>query len=215
MTNFRIVSIDEPIADSPEATQLLVSAVFRASLMNLLPEWVAARQEVTLDRAFVREFGEVVSQAGIGQEAVLALDAKLAQDPIGDGIAAELSSLWQALDDSPHPQGEWAGVRERLEDEQLARLLQISPSSLRRYASGQRETPDQVAWRLHTLTRIIAALIGSYNDYGVRRWFERPRAQLGGRSPAEVIVDAKNEDDPQLAQVIALAEALVGPALAA
>jgi hypothetical protein len=111
-------------------------------------------------------------------------------------------------------QEEWACVRERLDDGQLARLLRISRSSLRRYAAGERETPEGVAWRLHSLARIVAALAGSYNDYGIRRWFERLRVELDGRSPAHVFVEAESEADPELARVVDLAEALVGPSLA-
>lgn len=80
--------------------------------------------------------------------------------------------------------------------------------------AGCARRQDEIAWRLHTLTRIIAALSGSYNDYGVRRWFQRPRAQLDGQTPAEVFTEVGGEDDEQLNSLVELAEALVGPALA-
>jgi hypothetical protein len=51
---------------------------------------------------------------------------------------------------------------------------------------------NEVAWRLHTLTRILAALTGSYNDYGIRSWFHRPRAQFDGRSPADVFATVED-----------------------
>ena len=98
-------------------------------------------------------------------------------------------------------------------DDLLAVLVGgISPSSLRRYSAGERETPDEVAWRLHALARIVAALRGSYNAYGIRRWFERRRSQLGERTPGQVLVDAESEDDAQ--EVVRLAEALLGPGMA-
>jgi hypothetical protein len=37
-----------------------------------------------------------------------------------------------------------------------------------------------VAERLHWLAMVVADLAGSYNALGIRRWFERPRALLGG-----------------------------------
>ena len=169
-----------------------------------------SRLAVALDEDFLREFTERVRAAGIGRNLVVpdSLDAET--------LPETARSIRQALDRSPHPQGEWGHVRERLGDEHLAKLLEISQSSLRRYASGQRDTPDPVAWRLHVLTRLIASLSGSYNDYGVRRWFHRPRAQLGGQSPAEVFAAASTSgDDEPLEMLVELAEALTGPGLAA
>jgi hypothetical protein len=121
----------------------------------------------------------------------------------------------EALDASPIPGGEWRPAREVLGDELLARLVGgISPSSLRRYAAGARETPDDVAWRLHVVARLLASLLGSYNDYGVRRWFERRRTALDGKAPAEVLQAADDEGDEHLRRVLALADDLVGAAAA-
>jgi len=207
MGELRIASISDPSLESAEATRVLLAIVYRAALMDLLPE--RGDGEIVVDRGWLRGLADAIGRAGIGRAVTLELAGA------GEGLAAPLWALWEALDESPYPRGEWRGMRERLGDEQLARLLRISPSSLRRYAGGERETPDEVAWRLHALTRIVAALLGSYNDYGVRRWFERSRAQLGGRSPAEAFVAADGEDDADLRAVVELAEALVGPAVAA
>ena len=99
--------------------------------------------------------------------------------------ADDLRALVEALDASPMPGGEWRPARELLGDELLARLVGgVSQSSLRRYASGARETPDDIAWRLHVVARILAALLGSYNAYGVRRWFERRRTPSAGSRPS-------------------------------
>jgi hypothetical protein len=214
MNSFRITSIAEPIAESPEAARYVVASVFRADLMDLLPEWVEGQSELVIDAPFLRDFGACVVGAGIGRGLPLVFEGDAILTAPREELDEAVRSLWQALDDSPYPEGEWSGVRARLEDEQLSDLLQVSTSSIRRYASGQRETPDEIAWRLHTLTRIIAALSGSYNDYGVRRWFERPRAQLDGRSPSELIAEATSEDDPELVGVVDLAESLVGPGVA-
>jgi hypothetical protein len=215
MSEVRIESIAEPIADSPEAVRWAIKSVFRAALMDLLPEDVEQSRVVVLDTNFLLDFADVVGDAGIGQTILLDLNSALIKKASSKQIGDALRSLWQALDESPYPEGEWGGVRERLSDEQLADLLQISTSSLRRYATGARETPDEVAWRLHALTRIIAALSGSYNDYGIRRWFERPRTQIDGRAPSEFFREAETEDDERLRAVVDLAEALVGPASAA
>jgi hypothetical protein len=203
MSAIRIMSISDDVAATASARRRLLDLVFRAEVMDLLPR----RGEIDLDREFVADLTATLNRAGIARATRAG-----ASDPLDEAAAG---TLWRALDESPYPAGEWPGIREYLDDELLARLVGISPSSLRRYASGTRETPDGVAWRLHGLGRIVAALIGSYNAYGVRRWFERARAQLDGRTPAQVLAAATSEDDPELAAVVRLAEALVGPSLAA
>jgi hypothetical protein len=57
--------------------------------------------------------------------------------------------------------------------------------------------------------------VGSYNDYGIRRWFERPRNALGGATPSEVVENAKSEDDEGLGRLLSLAEELTGAGAAA
>jgi hypothetical protein len=55
---------------------------------------------------------------------------------------------------------------------------------------------------------IVGDLSGAYNEMGIRQWFARKRAQLGGRAPAEFF---EEEWDPKAtgpAQVRDLARAL-------
>jgi len=72
----------------------------------------------------------------------------------------------------------------------------VSTSSLRRYTAGARPTPDDVAARLHHVALIVGDIAGSYNDIGVRRWFTRPRTQLGTQTPATVLTGASHDGDP-------------------
>ena len=76
----------------------------------------------------------------------------------------------------------------------LAGLIGISSTSLRRYQSGARVMPDKVKARLQFLSLIVEHLAGAYNDVGIRRWFERKRVLLQGRSPVEIL---SNEWKPQ------------------
>ena len=87
----------------------------------------------------------------------------------------------------------------------LARLLGISTVSLRRYLSGSRTTPDDVAARLHALALIVGDLAGAYNDAGVRRWFVRARTVLGNRAPVDVLTSGWRPEDPGPRQVRGLA----------
>lgn len=115
-----------------------------------------------------------------------------------------------ALEGSPLPHQEWGALRHTLGDELLARLCGISEVSLRRYASGARPTPDSVAQRLHVLALIVADLRGAYNDYGIRRWFQRPRTQLDGRPPEAYLPTAWTPDSAEVAVIRRLAASLLG-----
>ena len=44
-----------------------------------------------------------------------------------------------------------------------------------------------VAERLHWIAMVTSDLAGSYNEFGIRRWFERPRSQLNGRSARQLL----------------------------
>ena len=121
-----------------------------------------------------------------------------------------MQSLIVALEASPAPKFEWSGLARVFDDEQLASLLDVSMSSLKRYQSGERTTPDQVAARLHFLALVAGDLAGSYNDIGIRRWLTRKRSLLGGRSPAQLLVSDWDPEDAGPRRVSELARELVG-----
>ena len=101
-----------------------------------------------------------------------------------------------------------AGGSPALGADLLARLLRISPVSLRRYRSGARTTPAPVAVRLHALALMAGDLAGACNEAGVRRWFVRPRTVLDNRAPVDVLVPGWGPDDTGPRQVRGLASAL-------
>lgn len=155
----------------------------------------------------------------LGPEHVQSALAGLAERGVGrvllldDSESALVRALEEALaltEDAPMPDGEWAGVVPILGDDLVLSMLGIGPASLRRYASGQRVTPDGVAARLHVLALLVADLNGSYNDFGIRRWFTRVRPQLDGRSPAQVLRGDWDPDSEDAGRVRALAAELVG-----
>jgi hypothetical protein len=211
VVDFRIVSIADPFG-KPGLVPLSFALLARAQVMGFLPEEVGG--ETRLDLRLIEGVAGRLSAVGVAQEQALALRQAAAEQD-GEQIELALRRTIEAVDASPQPEGEWEPARELLGDELLARLLGISASSLRRYAVGERTTPDESAWRLHTVARILAALVGSYNGYGVRRWFDRPRRALDGQTPAELVAAAASEEDDRLRAVIDVAASLAGPALAA
>lgn len=85
------------------------------------------------------------------------------------------------------PQGEWPQLVATLGDLLLAEVLGVSASSVRRYAAQDRPTPQSVAVRLHFTALLVADLAGAYNEYGIRRWFTRPRSRLDGKRPVDLL----------------------------
>lgn len=116
-----------------------------------------------------------------------------------------------SVEDSPMPDSEWVGLSERLSD-LLPGLVGASPSSVSRYRSNVRPTPDSVAVRLHVLALIVTDLAGSYNDFGIRRWFQRPRAALNGQAPIDILTGAWDPDSDDVQRVRRLAGWLTGQA---
>jgi hypothetical protein len=210
----QIESIESPLLETGTAASLALALVARAQTMGFLP--VRRSRRIELDRAFLEELAEQIRRSGIAAAATTALVQAARTEPVdNERVVDALRATLAGVDASPHPEGEWEPARELVGDDLLARLLAVSPSSLRRYASGERQTPDYVAWRLHLVARVLADLIGSYNDYGIRRWFDRRRTALDGATPAQLFEAAESEDDERLGRVLALAEELTGPGAAA
>jgi transcriptional regulator with XRE-family HTH domain len=124
-------------------------------------------------------------------------------------LGATSEALLLAVEESPMPEAEWTPISETL-GEDLARLLNISSSSLARYRSGERATPDVVAARLHFIAMTVSDLAGSYNEFGIRRWFKRPRSALQGKAPEEVLSRGWTVEDGEVLQVRDLSRSLLG-----
>lgn len=203
MAIVRIRSVQGPF-DDPVVAHLAVAVLTRAEAMGLLPPKEAIER---LDMHTFRRLVEGIAQAGIGNGLLPDLAASSSPNP--RQLAVTLQKLNEALDASPMPTCEWAGVNGVLGGDVLASLLGISSSSVRRYLSGSRATPDGIAARLHFLALVIGDLAGAYNDFGVRRWFQRPRKLLGSRSPAQLLDGTWQPEDPGPQRVRDLAAALV------
>lgn len=164
-------------------------------------------QVASLDPDAFVEAARRIGEAGVGRRAVAALTKLHGLE--ARQVASLIDELEQAMEDSPVPQREWPSLEALFGTERLARLVGVSPSSVRRYRAGLRTVPDDGAARLHFLAMIVADLAGSYNDVGIRRWFERQRTQLGGRAPLHFLSGDWKPDDPGPRRVRELARALI------
>lgn len=197
----RTASESLPI-QSRSVRAIAIEAWRRAAAMGLVDP-----DATRLDSADVKRLVTRVREAGIARDPALRLDN--VEVPSEADAEALLRLVVAALEASPVAKYEWPAVSRVLEPEALASLLNISVSSLRRYLSGERDTPDEVAARLHHLALVVGDLAGAYNDVGVRRWFVRPRTALGGRRPAALLTGDWAPEDPGPTQVRDLARALV------
>ncbi len=145
----------------------------------------------------------------------LTTDAETESDPaatahrLNSVLSGAVEQLNDQLEMSPQPAGEWAPVTATLGEDMLAQLIGLSVYWVRKYSSGCRATPQDIAERLHFLALLLADLVGSYNAFGILRWLNRPRTQLGGRSPHSLLGEF-NPNGKEAAAVAALAATLVG-----
>ena len=181
---------------------LVVEAWRRAEAMGLVE--ADARR---LEAPDVARLVERVRTLGIARGSALRFDN--VEVPTVAETEALLRTVIAALEASPVAVHEWPVLSRVLDAEQLASLLGVSVTSLRRYASGERATPDDIAARLHHLALVVGDLAGAYNEVGIRRWFERKRSALNGKSPAALLAGAWNPDDAAPQKVRALAQSLV------
>lgn len=198
----RIQAVAEPFGSAePEVAQEAVEALVLAEAMGLLGEEIVER----LDLPTLRRAARAANAAGIAAVPSAALAARTV-DPAD--LRRALQRLREALEDSPAPTQEWTALGALFAVEDLARLVGVSPASLRRYASRSRATPDAVAARLHFLARVVAELKGAYNDVGVRRWFDRKRTALRGRAPAQILAGEWDPESRGAMSVLQLARSL-------
>lgn len=189
--------------DAAATARLVFEAARRADAMGIFESAELQR----FDEEAALQVAERARAAGIGRTSVAQLHN--VETPKPAEVESMLKTLIAALEQSPVPQFEWRSVLRVFEPEQLADLLDISLSSLRRYQAADRTTPDDIAARLHFLALVIGDLAGAYNEIGIRRWFQRKRTQLDGRSPAAALGRNWDPDDAGPQRVRALAAALV------
>jgi hypothetical protein len=188
--------------DAASVRALAVEAWRRAEAMGLVQT-----DERRPERPDIAALIRSVRAAGLARGAALRFDNVDA--PSVDEIEALLRIVIAALEASPVPVREWPVLGRVFDPDQLASLLGISVSSLRRYASGERETPDEVAARVHGLALIVGDLSGAYNDVGIRRWFDRKRTALDGKAPSALLAGEWNPDDAGPQKVRDLARSLI------
>lgn len=182
MAQLQFMAIAPPL-DRPGVGTLAARFLSYASTMDV---YKGPSRPITLDYDLLLDAAKKVAAAtGAGAGVVVKLQERGADDP--DRLRDLLGELYEGLSESPTPKIEWRPTVRYLGPALLSELLRISPSSLERYESGERPTPDEVADRLHFLALTLSDLVGAYNEFGIRRWFDRSRTLLNGKSPRQVL----------------------------
>ena len=201
MPSIQIESVMPPFDSDdlyPRATRLLR----RADAMGLLDEPIRE-----LSTEVVRKVARKLAQLGLASD----LAARLSSGkPSASELSRYLDAALLALDESPVPAAELARLNATLGHELLAGLLEISAASLQRYQNGERQAPDDIAERAHFLTSVTSALEGIYNEFGVRRWFERPRTAFKGKTARQLLGQGWAPGGEPARRILAAAESLQG-----
>ncbi len=202
MVKVRIDAVSDPftLEDADLVSSAMDALLFMES-MGLLSADVER-----LDRDTLLDIAETAARAGIAQTDAARLMSEKDLDPAT--IRAFLERLGDSLRESPMPELELASLLDLFPHDELGTLLGASESSLRRYASGARRPPDAIAARAHYLSLVVGYLRGAYNDIGVRRWFQRRRTTLDGRTPAQLLRGKWTPDSEGAQRVRDLARAL-------
>lgn len=203
MALVRLATVEAPL-DRPALVDPAIGLLRRALALGLLGE---SERVDRLDLELVRRIAREASAAGIGQDAAVAL---LHGGRRPERLAALIERLDEALTASPLPDREVPELLRVFDREALAVLTGTSNVSLGRYLAGSRKWPDALATRIHWLALVLSDLAGAYNNFGIRRWFERERTQLDGRSPRQLLGAEWDPADPDVERVRQLAAALAG-----
>jgi len=201
MSLLRLRSAEPPFTAVGVAGQ----AAHLLALLEALALWEPTDVVETLDADI---FGEALRWASEGGDVMTTARVELAayMEKGPEELSRWIAQLRAVIEESPVPDTELPKLDHLFGTERLAELCGVANSSLRRYLSRDRPVPDDVALRLHTVARIVGALAGSYNDRGVRRWFDRPRVELGQRTPASVLSGNWQADEAGPLRVLDLAE---------
>jgi len=203
MTVLHIDSVAEPFRSDRVLADLALRLLSRAEYAGCLP---AGGGHLVLDGEVIRTVGKCLAQAQMPTSRWTFLDGP---EVSSARWREAVTAMNEQIEMSPQPAGEWGPVLGTLGEDMVAELLGVSVSSVRRYSAGNRVTPQDIAERLHFVAMLLADLAGSYNDYGVRRWFTRPRAALQGTRPIDALGAGFDPDGEQAQQVQELAASLI------
>jgi hypothetical protein len=188
-------------ADTPASTVGLVQDVTDAMAagdeqqLALVNPWLWIRVQgagLRAQAALREDDPERRRRLRLALEQMRFLFARIAErEPIGEDRPADEVARWVEL------------TLPSVSQPRKASLLHVSPRTYQRWVSDRDTTnpSGQDERRLRVIARIVNQLRHSLTGPGVVEWFEHPRADLGGASPAEIL------DDPEKLELLLAAAA--------
>jgi len=168
----RLVAVDRRLADlKPQLDGADLSLEQRATLYSAL---------VDVNRAMNAEPGDLdrFEAALIGIERVRHVIRDALDEFVGGASADRRRLLHELLQSLP-------GVRQA----DIAQLLAVDPRTIRRWGAEPGD-PDH---RLQLVARITAIIKHAWTPKGMLAWFHRPRRDLDGKAPIELLGDPGSE----------------------
>lgn len=168
----RLVEVEKRLNDlKPQLEAADLSLEQQATLYSAL---------VDVGRAMAAEPGDLdrFEAALVGIERVRHVIRDALDEFVG-GASADRRRLLQELDRS------LPGIRQV----DVAELLAVTPRTIHRW-SNQAGEPEH---RLQLVTRLVAVLRHAWTPKGILAWFHRPRRDLDGKAPIELLDDPSSE----------------------
>ncbi|HET9074865.1 MAG TPA: hypothetical protein VFN48_09820 [Solirubrobacteraceae bacterium] len=145
-----------------------------AEIRNIIIKWIAELQTFDPERPLDSVDYYLVNAEAIRHLIRDALDAHV--NGVGDDARAVIDALQHWLPG--------------LTQTKLATLLGVTTRQIQRW---KREGGPPTR-RLRTVARLVAILRRAWTEEGVVAWFYRPRRELGGKAPVDVLGDAEYEE---------------------
>lgn len=185
-----------PASTSTDIRAVAIQLVCRAEAMGLLDP-----VQDPADPSRVIAALEAFSAAGVAQGPV-------SRSSMEADLRRALDLMNAEVERTAVPGSELPAMRTLLGVDLLAAMTRVAPEELEPEVVDETTVSVELAQRVHLLALIVADLAGSYRDFGIRRWFERERTTLGGRSPRAVLASSPDDSDAAVEQVRHLARAL-------
>ena len=130
-------------------------------------------------------------------------DERAAMPEASDAEASRAEPAPGLLGDLPWvPAARVASVVAILSAPLSASLLGVPEETFRAWTAESEPVPDEALARLAFLEELIGRLGGHHDELGVRRWFDRPRQELAGKAPREMLVGAWSPEDRALVDTL-------------
>jgi DNA-binding transcriptional regulator YiaG len=206
-----IADLSRPAAAATEIQRLndrlAGEATIPREIVDAVRDIAAAVDQTNLDRWYTVDPQHAViflRSAVTAQRAVEEPDSSRARDQLRialESIRQSLAAIAERApvsdDRSPKQIVQWLAQRTEVSQSRLAELLGISPRQLQRWlSSSEQSQPDgEDARKVRAVARMVNQLRFVLTPAGAIEWFDWPREDLDGGTPAQLLPDPQREPE--------------------